>query len=112
MRALLDAAKIEDIYSAGRWVADVLQDIEQAKAKQNWTAVASFRRMLGQALGVLKDRVIVATEQTMTNAELVATLAGDDENKAKAVALRERRSIVDDDHLQPGPPCDHRHSTP
>ncbi len=85
LRSLLDAAKIEDIYTAGRWVADVLQDIEQAKVKQNWTAVASSRRMLGQALGVLKDHVVLSAEQTMSDADLVKHLAGDDPYKAKVL---------------------------
>ncbi len=85
LKSLLSAAKIEDLYSAGQWVADVLSDVERAIERGNETAVASARRMLGQALGILKDRVIVATEQSMTDAELVATLAGDD--KAKAATL-------------------------
>ena len=82
LRALLDAAKIEDLYSAGRWQADLLRFIEKADAEGNLTAAAQFMRMAGQALGVLKDRVIIATEQTMTDDDLVKQLAGDDENKA------------------------------
>ena len=39
-------------------------------------------RMRGQALGVLKDRVIISTEQTMPDEDLVKALAGDDEKKA------------------------------
>ena len=83
MRSLLDAARIEDLYSVGQWQADLLDDLEQARADRNWTAVAAFRRMAGQALGVLKDRVIISTEQTMPDEDLVKALAGDDENKAE-----------------------------
>ena len=86
MRALLDAAKIEDLYSVGRWQADLLRFIEKADAEGNLTVAAQFMRLAGQALGILKDRVIVAAEQTMTDADLVSTLAGDDE--AKAATLR------------------------
>ncbi len=82
LRSLLDAAKIEDIYTAGRWVADVLEDIAIARARNNLTAVASSRRMLGQALGVLKDHVVLSAEQTTSDADLVKQLAGDDEQKA------------------------------
>ncbi len=80
--SLLDAAKIEDLYSAGRWVADVLEDIAIARARNNLTAVASSRRMLGQALGVLKDHVVLSAEQSMSDDDLVKQLAGDDERKA------------------------------
>ncbi len=80
--SLLDAAKIEDLYSAGRWVADVLEDIAIARARNNLTAVASSRRMLGQALGVLKDRVVLSAEQSIPDADLIKALAGDDKQKA------------------------------
>ena len=87
MRALLSAARIEDLYSAGQWQADLLDDLEQARADRNWTAVAAFRRMAGQALGVLKDRVVLSAEQSMADADLVAQLAGGD--KGKLVVLAE-----------------------
>ena len=80
--ALLDAAKLEDMYSPGQWVADVLADVERAIARGNETAVNASRRMLGQALGMLKDRVIIAAEQTVSDADLVGTLAGGDKQKA------------------------------
>ncbi len=85
LRALLSAARIEDLYSIGQWQADLLDDLEQARADRNWTAVAAFRRMAGQALGVLKDRVIIAHEQTMPDEDLVKALAGDDPHKAEVL---------------------------
>ncbi len=85
LRALLSAARIEDLYSAGQWQADLLRFIEQAEKDRNWTAAASFMRMAGQALGVLKDRVVLSAEQTMSDADLVKHLAGDDPYKAKVL---------------------------
>ena len=85
LMGLLNAVKISDRDSEGRWHADLLVLIDTSVLAVNLTAAAQFMRMRGQALGVLKDRVIVATEHTMTDAELVATLAGDD--KAKAATL-------------------------
>jgi len=85
--SLVDAAKIEDIYNQGRWVTDVLADVERAIKRGNETAVASYRRMLGQALGVLKDRIVLSAEQSMSDADLLKALAGDD--KGKIVVLQD-----------------------
>lgn len=82
LRALLDAAKIEDLYSAGRWQADLLRFIEKAEAENNLTAAAQFMRMAGQALGVLKDRVVLSAESVMPDADLIKQIAGDDTHKA------------------------------
>ena len=68
--------------AGGQWHADLLAFIADAKEHGNHTAIASLMRMRGQALGVLKDRVVLSAERTMTDADLVTQLAGDDEAKA------------------------------
>ncbi len=82
----MSGKKISDLDSEGRWHTDLAAMIASALERCNDTALASFMRLRGQALGILKDRVIVAAEHTMTDADLVATLAGDD--KAKAATLK------------------------
>ncbi len=82
LRSLLYGKKIHERDSEGLWHADLQRLIEAAETSGNHTAIASYMRMRGQALGVLKDRVIISTEQTMTDDDLVKQLAGDDERKA------------------------------
>ncbi len=82
LKSLVSEQKIEDVYSPGEWIRDVLADIERAIAKGNETAVVSARRLLGQALGILKDRVVVSAESVMPDADLIKQVAGDDKQKA------------------------------
>ena len=60
MSSLLRAAKIHERDSEGQWHADLLAFIADAKEHGNHTAIASYMRMRGQALGVLKDRLVIA----------------------------------------------------
>lgn len=63
----------------------LLESYRDAKtAKQHGPAVRAIE-LLGKRLGMFRDRVIVATEQTMSDADLVAVLAGDDPHKAEVL---------------------------
>ncbi|MCH7887950.1 MAG: hypothetical protein IIA00_01585 [Proteobacteria bacterium] len=82
LRALLMERKISDIDSEGLWHSDLADMITSAKARENDTALASFMRLRGQALGILKDRVVISAEQVMPDADLIKQLAGGDKQKA------------------------------
>ena len=86
LRGLVSEQKIEDVYSPGEWIRDLLAMIVDARARKNDTACASLMRLAGQALGILKDRVVVSAESVMPDADLIAQVAGGDKRKAAVLA--------------------------
>ena len=87
VRKLLEDARITDLDSAQRAFLDLLEDIASARSAGNWTAVAALQRMRMQYHGLLKDRLVLSEEQSMSDEALIKSLAGGDE--AKERALRE-----------------------
>ena len=82
LKSLVSEQKIEDVYSPGEWIRDLLAMIVDARARKNDTACASLMRLAGQALGILKDRVVVSAESVMPDADLIKQIVGDDKQKA------------------------------
>jgi hypothetical protein len=88
VRSLLDAANIQDIDSVGRAFADLQEDLAEAKADRNWTAVAALGRLRLQVLGMLKENVALTVEQRTDDDSLIARLAGDDKDLAESLRRR------------------------
>ncbi len=75
---LLNAAKVQDIVSVGKWGQMVLDGVEKAWKDKNMTAYFNGTRQLGQAVGALKDNIALTVEQRTSDADLIERLAGDD----------------------------------
>ena len=86
IQSLLDAAKVSDLLSAGVWLDQLKTDVATARAAGNFNAVMNGTRLLGQALGVLRDNVNLTVEQRSSDQDLVRTVAGDDPAMAKKIA--------------------------
>ena len=93
IQTLLDAARVQDLLSAGAWLDQLKTDVATARAAGNHNAVMNGTRLLGQALGVLKDNVNVTVEQKADDDYLLSSLAGDD--PVKLAALRELLGAAD-----------------
>ena len=86
LQAILKAAKLTDLDSAGAAIADMLSDLSRTRAAENWTAAAAFTKIRRQPHGLMRDNLTVTMEQLMTDDDLAKRLAKGDE--AKAAALR------------------------
>ncbi len=84
---LLDAAKPQDILSVGRWMDQLVLDVETARVAENHNAVMNGTRLLGQALGTLRDSVSLSVEARTDDDTLLDQLSAGD--PAKAAALRQ-----------------------
>ncbi len=93
IETLLDAARVQDLLSAGVWLDQLKTDVATARADKNHNAVMNGTRLLGQALGVLKDNVNVTVERRASDNELIALLAKD--NPELAAALRQNLGAPD-----------------
>jgi hypothetical protein len=93
IQALLDAARVSDLLSAGVWLDQLKADVATARAAGNFNAVMNGTRLLGQALGVLRDNVNVTVERRASDNELIALLAKD--NPDLAAALRKNMGAPD-----------------
>ena len=93
IQALLDAARVQDLLSAGAWLDQLKADVATARADKNHNAVMNGTRLLGQALGVLRDNVNVTVERRASDDQLIALLAND--NPDLAAALRENLGAPD-----------------
>jgi hypothetical protein len=83
VRELLRQAKVSDIDSVGQAFNDILKDIEEARQAKNWTAVAQLSRLRVQCHGMILDKgMILAPGSDMTDAQLIARIAGGDEEVA------------------------------
>lgn len=86
VRALLAAAKLQDIWSIGEWFNDVKRLTAKAEADGNMTAVMSGLRIAGQALGPLRENINVSIENRITDVQLVQLLSRGDEARARQIA--------------------------
>ena len=91
--SLLDAARVQDLLSAGAWLNQLKTDIATARADKNHNAVMNGTRLLGQALGLLRDNVNVTVERRASDDQLIALLAKD--NPELAAALRKNIGAPD-----------------
>ena len=80
--ALLREARITDIDSIGRAYRELLDDLEAARSAGNATAVAQLQRLRLQCLGMLRDRLVVSAESSLSDEQLIRRLSGDDPRKA------------------------------
>ncbi len=87
VKELLDAAKPQDILSVGRWMDQLVLDVETARVAGNHNAVMNGTRLLGQALGTLRDSVSLSLEARVDDNTLLDQLSAGD--PAKAAALRQ-----------------------
>ena len=78
VRELLDAAKPQDILSVGRWMDQLVLDVETARVAGNHNAVMNGTRLLGQALGTLRDTVSLSVEARTDDDTLLEQLADGD----------------------------------
>ena len=85
IEALLDAARVQDLLSAGAWLDQLKTDIGTARAAGNHNAVMNGTRLLGQALGVLRDNVNVTVEQRASDEELIKCASAGDPAVAAAL---------------------------
>ena len=93
IETLLDAARVQDLLSAGAWLDQLKTDVSTARAAGNHNAVMNGTRLLGQALGVLRDNVNVTVERRASDDQLIALLAKD--NPDLAAALRKNLGAAD-----------------
>ena len=97
-RELLQAARIEDIETVGQAFETLLEDMQSARDAGNLTALASYTRTKFGALGMMKDHLVVSPEKSMTDEELIASLAQGDPHKAAMLrAIIGRDSFGTDD---------------
>ena len=82
IRALLRAAKIDDLDSLAQYHGDLMRQIAVAMGNNNLTAVAALMRLRGQTIGALQERTIVTDARALSDAALVAHLAKGDTHKA------------------------------
>ena len=82
VRAIMRAAKIDDLDSVAQYHADLMRQIALAMGENNLTAVAALMRLRGQTIGVLQDKTIVTDERALPDTALVERLAKGDARKA------------------------------
>ena len=92
---MLQASGVKDLDSVGQAFSDLLQDIASARAQENWTAVAALTRQRLQVLGMLTDRMSVTVENSASDSELAARLAGDDPERQRLIASMLGKSSFD-----------------
>ena len=71
MRGILDDAKIQDLESVGAAFTQLMADIDAARTAKNWTAVAALSRIKLQMQGFLKETIVLAPEQMLTDEQLI-----------------------------------------
>ena len=62
LKALFREAKKLDLISHSEYVDSLLADHARAREAGNWTAAASFQRLIGQAIGSLSEHLRVEHE--------------------------------------------------
>ena len=83
---LLRDARVRDIDAAGVAHQQLLEDMEAARKAGNHTAMAAYSRLRASILGMVNDGGFALTiAATLSDAELVKRLAGNDPDKAKMV---------------------------
>src|SRR5262249_16605392 len=88
VQELLRQSTVRQIDSVGQAHADLLADMEAARAAENWTALAAFTRTRASILGMIKDSMSFTVESQMSGDALIKQIAADDPELA---ALLRRR---------------------
>ena len=92
LKSLFREAKKLDLISHAEYADNLMADHAAAKAADNWTAAASFQRLIGQAIGSLSDTVVL--EDRMPPEVILARLEGILD--ANAIAQLRRRLFAKD----------------
>ena len=74
MKDLFASARKSELLSHAEYLDNLKSDYAAAKEVGNWTAAASFARLIGQAIGSLSDTVVL--EERMPPEILLARLEG------------------------------------
>ena len=85
-RAILRAAKVQDMTSAGEALDQLKHGIAKAEAAENWTAYAAMVKSALQVNGLLRDNLHITAEQMLDDADLAKRLSKGD--PAREAALR------------------------
>ncbi|MDH4032071.1 MAG: hypothetical protein OEU49_14565 [Chromatiales bacterium] len=84
---LLQEVRLEDLDNCRAALLDLLSDMDAARQAGNWSAVAALTRLRLQALGMLKDKLVVSGDAaSLSDKQLIDELAGNDPAKRKIVA--------------------------
>lgn len=81
-KSILKELRVSDIDSAATAYKDLLDDIQRARAAENWTALAAFSRLRLQVLGMLQEIIHLHAEEGMSDSQIIERLAGKDKGKA------------------------------
>ena len=77
VKSLYREAKKLDLVSHAEYIGGLLDDLEHSRANDNWTAAASFQRLIGQAIGTLSETVKIDDER-LTESQLLDRLGSND----------------------------------
>jgi hypothetical protein len=81
MKALWRETSKQSLLSHAEYLQSLIDDRAKAELAENWTAVSSFQRLIGQAIGSLSENHVF-TERPDT-ADLVKRIAGTDPGLAE-----------------------------
>ena len=81
LKTLFREAKKLDLISHAEYVDGLMADRADAKEAGNWTAAASFQRLIGQAIGSLEQNITV--NERAEPAELIKRIASDNPTLAE-----------------------------
>ena len=87
LKQLFAEAKKLALLSHCEYLDGLIADHADAKAAGNWTATASFARLVGQCLGALSETLNIA-DARMSDEQLLDRLAGQDPILAEALRTR------------------------
>ena len=83
VRELLAAARMEQIISHGEHLKGMIERRDAAQQAGNLTAASSWDKTISQCLGMTREHVVLSAEKSLTDEELIASLAQGDEHRAK-----------------------------
>ena len=78
----LKQRRISDLTNQGEAVSGLLQDVAEAREDRNWTAMAAFRRLHFQAVGIAEKHQ-VQVEHSFTDMELLTRIVGGSAERLK-----------------------------
>jgi hypothetical protein len=81
LRDLFREARKSQLLSHGQFLDGLMSDLAAARSDRNWTAAASFQRLIGQAIGSLEQNITV--NERAEPAELIKRIAGDNPTLAE-----------------------------
>ena len=73
LKALYRERKKSDLISDAEYMASLFTDAQAARDSENWTAVSSFQRLIGQATANLSETINM-NDQRMTDEQLIEHL--------------------------------------